>query len=270
MKLSTLFAVAFSLTALTSSCLTTFPSWADAPNDPVSLETAERVLNQSVEAHGDIYAMVDEIHVAYDGEWGSMVPALQSVLADVEYRQTSRERLVLATGLVEQTHKGPAGTKRVVRTPDTIEVSYNGVPSEDPEVLASAALVADLYSMFLTGPNFIVRRQNGLRLIEPAKLNDRTHHRVMAHLSPGLGLAKDDFVVLWIDAETNLLSRVHFTMRGLDSTKSAHVDVTFDRYRNVEGFPFPTDFVERVRYPVPATAHEWYATELEVRRQMKP
>ncbi len=267
MKLSHL---ALLLPLLASSCVTAFPSWSDAPNDSESLAAAARILEQSVAAQGDLYAALEEITVAYEGEWGSIVPALQSVLSDVEYRQTSRERFVLATDRMEQTHTGPSGTKEVVRTPEGIQVSYNGVPSSDPEVLASAALVADLYSMFLTGPTFVQRRQNSLRLASPAKLRDRTHHLVMAHLSPGFGLAEEDVVVLWIDAETFRLNRVHFTMRGLKSTRSANVDVTFDRFREVGGFRFPTDFVERVRFPVPTTAHEWYATELEVQRTMRP
>jgi len=270
MKLLHSSAALLALVALTSSCLAPFPSWADAPNDDVSRQTAARILEQSVEAHGDIYGMLDEIRVAYTGEWGSIVPVVQSVLADVEYRQTSRERLILDSDRIEQTHEGPGGTKTVLRTRDSIEVSYNGVPSEDPEVLASAALVADLYTMFLTAPSYVDRRNDALRLADPVKLDGRTHHRVMAHLSPGFGLAKDDFIVLWIDAQTFRVNRVGFTMRGLESTRNAHVEVTFDRYRDVEGFPFPTDFVERVRYPLPTTAHEWYSTELEAFLRVGP
>lgn len=270
MKLPLCSLAALSLAALTSSCMSTFPSWAGAPTDQVSLDEAQRIFDESVAAYGDIHRSVGEIQVTYHGEWGTLVPALQAVLSDVEYRQSSSETLNLETGRMEQNFEGPSGKKRVVRTPDSIEVSYNGIPSNDPEVLASAALVADLYSMFLLGPNYIAPRQNSLRIIEPAELNDRTHYRVMAHLAPGFGLAKDDFVVLWIDVESHLVNRVNFTMHGLESTKTANVEVTFDRFRRVEGFPFPTDFVERVRYPLPATAHEWWTAELEVQRLVTP
>ena len=96
MKLHQYCAATLALATLTSSCLATFPSWADAPNDDVSLETAARILEQSVAAHGDVYGSLAEIHVAYSGEWSSLIASVQSVLADVEFRQTSREKLFLA------------------------------------------------------------------------------------------------------------------------------------------------------------------------------
>jgi hypothetical protein len=248
-----------------SSCLASFPRWEEAPSDPASVAAAERVLDRSIEAHGgDPYRRLAEIRVAYEGEWGFLVSKVQPVLVDRDYRGSSVESLVLREDRLDQRHFGPAGTKVVLRRPDSIEVRYDTLPCEDPEVLAAAALVADAYTLFLAGPAFVRRRGAELRPLESAELAGRPHERVLARLVPGLGLSEADEVVLWIDAESHLLDRVHFTMRGLASTRNAHVDVTFDGHAATNGFVVPRHFVERVRAPLPIRAHEWHVTDLLV------
>lgn len=256
------------LAVLATSCRASFPRWDEVADEPASNAAAARLVDVSIAAHGgDPYRHLDEIRAGYEGEWGFIVSKVQPVLVDRGYRQSSTERVELATGRIEQHHTGPEGTKHVIRAPGAIEVRYDGgEPATDVEVVASAALVADAYALFLTGAGFVKQRASDLRLLEPADLDGRAHERVLARLQPGLGLSDEDFVVLWIDRKTQVLRRVHFTMRGLASTRTAHVDVTFGEHREVDGFLFPTRFVERVRAPIPVQAHEWHVTALDVTR----
>lgn len=252
------------LAALASGCLSSFPQWEEASASPASLTQAARLVDASVDAHGgDVYATADEIRVEYEGEWGFLVTKVQPVLTDPDYRQSSTERFVPSQGLLEQTHRGPAGEKTVVRRPDSIEVRYDGVVSDDEDVRAAAALVADAYMMFLVGPSFVKHRATEMRVIEPETLDGRPHDRVLAKLEPGFGFSEADYVVLWIDAETRLTRRLHFTLEGLESTRGAHVDTTYLEYGRFGPFTFATDLVEHVRSPLPAKAHEWRVTSLE-------
>jgi hypothetical protein len=77
-------------------------------------------------------------------------------------------------------------------------------------------------------------------------------------------------VVLWINAQTHLLYRVHFTLNGFETTQGAHVDTTFLAYRKLGRFTLPVKFSERVRGPIRLPAHEWHTTAMDRDRGWQP
>lgn len=246
-------------------CAASFSSFDSAR--PGTADAARDVLDTAITAQGGyLYDAVDNITVRYDGRWYRAVKFLQPVLVDAGYRKGSEERLHLAEDRLVQRHTGPEGTKLVVRGREQTEVSYNGALDDDATQRAASALVADAYTMFLTGPSFFRRRQAELRLLEPAMHEGRQHERIVARLRPGFGLSAQDDAVLWIDAESGRLKLVHFTIEGLASTRGAHVDVAFAEHRAIEGFVWPTEFFERVRGPVKVKAHRWEMQSLELQR----
>jgi hypothetical protein len=85
-------------------------------------------------------------------------------------------------------------------------------------------------------------------------------------VEPGFGEAAQDQVVLWIDAQTSRLFRVHMTLNGFETTQGAHVDTTFLEYRKVGQFLLPVRFHERVRGPLRIDAHDWYTTGIDLDR----
>lgn len=247
--------------ALIAGCAAQFPEPFGSKNPAA----AQAVLDASIAAHGGyLFETPGSVRVSYDGEWRNVVKVLQPILVDAGYRQQSEEMLDLATGAIVQVHSGPDGTKLVARTADDVSVLYDSVETDDQTTRAASALVADAYTMFLTGPSFIRQREADLTLLEPATRDGVSYQRIHAVLEPGFGFSERDEAVLWISEETGLLGLVHFTIDGLASTRGAHVDVAFSDFKEIDGFVWPTAFFERVRAPVRVPAHTWQVVELEV------
>ena len=247
---------------LVTGCGTQFPAVPDGKLDSTS---AVALLDRSIAAHGGyLYDRPDTVQVSYDGRWRRAVKVLQPVIVDAKFRQRSDEVLDLQKNQFVQTHYGPSGEKTVTRSPDSLTVLYNGEESLDGDVRDAAALVADAYEMFLTGPSFFKKRQAELTLLEPGTRDGRSFQRLHARLQPGFGFSDEDRAVLWIDDETGYLALVHFTIDGTATTQGAHVDVAFSEYREIGGYVWPLRYLERVRGPVRVTAHSWYVTALEV------
>ena len=246
---------------LMAGCAAQFPE----PVGSRDHAAAAAVLDKSIAAHGGyLFEQPGSVHVSYDGEWRNVVKALQPVLVDAGYRQSSDEMLDLSTAGIVQVHSGPDGTKLVARTADGVSVLYDDIESDDETTRAASALVADAYTLFLAGPSFIRQRDARLSMLEPAMHDGAAHQRIHAVLEPGFGFSERDEAVLWINEETGLLGLVHFTIDGLASTRGAHVDVAFSEHEEIDGFVWPTEFYERVRAPLRLPAHSWRVVELEV------
>jgi hypothetical protein len=154
----------------------------------------------------------------------------------------------------------------VIRSADGITVYYNGLRETDPVKLRATALTNDAFRLFHFGPGFVKARASAMRRLADANESGVRYRRLLATLQPGFGESKTDQVVLWIDASTSRLFRVHMTLNGFETTQGAHVDTTFLAYRQVGAFLLPTRFVERVRGPIRIDAHEWHTTGIDLDR----
>ena len=241
---------------------------------PQSISTGEQLaaralLQKSAEAHGlTAWLQIRDLNVSYAGEWRSLVSKLQPTLIDADYRQGSEERLLLgARPMIAQQHQGPKGQKQVIRSPAEVAVFYNGKASVDAEVKAAAALVADGYRMFLTGPFFFLTGNFQLELAGSEAVEDRLCDLIVAVRRPGNGLSAEDRYLLFIDQENGLLRRVRFSLEGLASTQGAIAEVDFFDHREIAGVTWPTRFFERLRKPIPnLPVHDWRLIGLDVNR----
>ncbi|MDP3540391.1 MAG: hypothetical protein Q8S26_16975 [Azonexus sp.] len=230
---------------------------------------ARALLEKSAEAHGlAAFRQINDISVSYAGEWYGLVSLLQPTLTDANFRQGSQERLILKNPpLVSQHHLGPMGSKQVIRSVDGVQVFYEGVAASDRDVLAAAALVADGYRMFLTGPFYFLEGNLSLEPAEGEVVNDRDCATIVAVRRPGHGLSKEDRYQLFIDRENHLLRRVRFTMEGMESTQGAIAEVDFFDHQKIAGVTWPTRFYERLIKPIPnLPVHDWRLTGLDVNR----
>lgn len=230
-------------------------------------DEGRQLLQRSAERAGRPWQRLREVEAGYAGEWGRWVRRLQPVLVDAGFRQGSRERYLPPLGRIEQTHRGPAGVKQVVRTPDAVEVVFNQRPATCEDELNAAALVADGYALFLFGADWLLARGSEWRHDpgEPSRpVDDDACRLVFGVLRPGLGYAREDRVVAWISERDQRLRRVQFTLEGLASTAGADVEVTFRDFQpGPGGTEFPTHFVETVQRPVHLHAHEWRLIDLQ-------
>ena len=239
------------------------------PSTPVvaiqSSADARALLDACLAAHGGVaaYERLHNVNVRFSSHWAAIGPKLQPKLSDTGYREGSDEwyKAMPNGWTVEQIHRGPKGVKHVLRIPpNTIVVNYGGssAPDTDPEVNAAASLVTDAYSMFLFGPDFFRRRGAKLeRLFTSGDVDGRPCDELLAVLQPGLGLSKEDRVVLFIDRQTHLLLRVQFTLNALESTRGAEVQVDLSHHEKLAGVMFPTVFYEHIDRPVNLDAHRW-------------
>ncbi len=213
---------------------------------------------------GAAFDQIGVVNVRYEGKWGAIGPKFQPVLVDREFRSDSAETLELPSRALVQRHVGPGGTKVVRRDAEGVSVFYNGEESNDPEVRAAAALVADAYTMFLLGPFYFDRPGVTLAMAGEGRVGEEPCVEVLAVLRPGFGFSDEDRVVLSIARQSGRLLRVRFTLNGLASTAGAEVDVTFSGFREVGGVSWATEFVERIRAPFDLFAHRWRMVGLEL------
>lgn len=227
------------------------------------------ILQKSAAKAGRPWQTAQIVEVGFSGEWSKIVKALQPELVDADFRSTSREIYTPRFRRVVQTHTGPGGRKKVTRTPDTIDVAYNGQPSTSEVEKDAAALVADAYTMFVFGTDYLLTRGRDWRLrlgMQRMAVNDDPCWLISGLLKPGIGRSKEDRVILWISQRDHRLRRVQFTLHGLASTAGADVDVTFSDFQpGPQGTEWPGHFLETVRRPFTIKAHEWQMTELKVR-----
>lgn len=232
---------------------------------PAVAGDAKALLKRSARAHGDPWRNYQRVEVAYAGEWSAIATRLQPVLTDPEFRKDSVETYRPRRTAVLQLHRGPGGTKEVRREGRNIAVSYNGSPSTDSEVLDSAALVADAYTVFLFGSSWLAEHGRGLRLLGERELEGKRCQLVAGRLAPGFGAAEQDDFIAWIEPESHLLKRFQFSLNGLDSTRGADVDVVFsDFWLAADGSTWPGRFIERIQRPLRAQAHDWRMTALRL------
>lgn len=248
---------------LLASC-STLPVPGPAAGPPPSGEAAA-LLRESARRHGDPWQKHRRVEVGYDGEWSAIATRLQPVLTDPDFRKSSLETYQPRLARVHQTHRGPGGIKVVLRQRPSTEVRYNGTPAGDPEVLDSAALVADAYTAFLFGSSWLAAQGRDLRGLGEGELDGEICQQVAGRLSPGFGAAGEDHFIAWIGRDSRLLRRLQFSLNGLASTRGADVDVVFsEHWQAPGGTVWPGRFVERIQRPLRAKAHEWTMTSLQI------
>lgn len=282
---------------LLPSCLllaacTSLPN-PNLPSGQVS-EAARQVLEKSAAKAGRPWRRLDKLEVAYAGEWTRIVTKLQPELVNAEYRKSSRELYFPRLNRVEQTHTGPRGTKTVLRTPGKVEVGFTSrelsgatldrmlrtagkiethvLPHRQPTEVEkdAAALVADAYTMFTFGADYLLARGRDWRIwpvMQRQEIEGDPCTLVFGTLKPGVGRSGEDNVIAWISQRDHRLRRVQFTLNGLESTAGADVDVTFSDFQpGPQGTEWPRHFLETVRRPLTVKAHEWRMTALKARR----
>jgi hypothetical protein len=233
--------------------------------------SAKQIYADCLAAHGgDMRDYPGDINLSTDGHWHALIQRVQPLISDAGFRVTSEERYRPRDGVYAVHHHGPLGDKQVIRTPAGITVYYNDVRETDPAKLRATALTNDAFVLFHFGPSFIKARATTLSRLPDSRDGSERYYRLLATLTPGLGEAKHDQVVLWINEQTHLLYRVHFTLNGFETTQGAHVDTTFLAYRKLGRFTLPVKFKERVRGPIRLTAHEWNTTAMDLDRGWQP
>ncbi len=228
---------------------------------------AAAVFASCMEAHGgDLRDYPGDLNLSTDGQWYQAIQRIQPIVSDAGFRITSEERYRPREGVYSVHHEGPLGSKQVVRTPGSISVYYNGKREIDPVKIRATAMTNDAFRMFHFGPSFLKARATAMVRLSDEREEGRNYRRLLATVEPGFGEAAQDQVVLWIDAQTSRLFRVHMTLNGFETTQGAHVDTTFLEYRKVGPFLLPVRFRERVRGPLRIDAHDWHTTGIDIDR----
>jgi hypothetical protein len=275
-------AVALPLVGFLGGCSTPLP----LTGRPSLIDTAaERRLLQSAEVHGlEAYKSITDINIAYDGQWRPLINRIQPEVVDAGFRGSSQERLMPGLGLNAQRYLGPQGRKFVSwqrgldRSADgQVDVWFNGQPSSDKAMLTAAALVAEVYGLFLLGPLWLMdttsrgmraptRRVVALQLTDTENVDGDICDVLQAWMSPGWGLSTIDRVALCISRADHITKRMRFTLEGFAGTRGAVAETdTYDHQQRF-GVLWPMRSFERVVHPIPVPAHDWRITGLDVNR----
>ncbi len=141
---------------------------------------------------------------------------------------------------------------------------YNGVPSDDDDVLKASALTSDAAWLFYLGPRALQNKQYAFTRLADGTDDGRNYYRIYSTVQPGFGYSEQDQLVFWIDPDTFLVYRTHMTLNGFRNTRGAHVDVTVREYQQVNGQLLPQRLFERVRGPIAIDVHDWWTTAIEL------
>ena len=251
---------------IAAGCSTRFPHVKKSATASEQAE-AHAIFERCLAAHGgDIRTFAEDLNLSIDGTWSTLIQRIQPLVTDSAYRITAQERFRPSDQLYAVWWQGPAGTKKVLRTPTTVEVTYNGIRELDEKKLQAAAMTADAFQLFHLGPSFLQMRRAAFVRLDDAREAGVTYQRLLTTLRPGLGFSPADDVVIWINPRTGRLFRVHLTLNGFETTQGAHVDTTFLEYRQLGRLLLPTRFRERVRGPIRIHAHDWWMTGADLAR----
>ena len=101
------------------------------------------LFKRTFQAHGgDSIAQLNDVNLSIKGHWGLIPARVMPKVADQYFRVTSEEHFMPNKGVYAAFYNGPAGTKKVVRTPNSIEILYNNQISKDNEALQATAMTA--------------------------------------------------------------------------------------------------------------------------------
>jgi len=256
------------LLTLLTACAARFP---DPQLDAATVASPDgaNIFKRTLNTHGgEKIDQLNDVNLAISGQWKRLITRIQPLVSDYRFRVDSQERLFLSDGGYVAFYTGPSGTKKVVRTLESLEVYYNGERSKDPEVLSSTALTADAFHLFLLGPLSLVKWQNDFVRLADIRENGQNFHRIYLERKPGFGYSKSDQVVLWVNQETGRTFRVQITLQGHSTTQGAHVEVDYLDYIKEGDYLFPSRFFERVNAPIAIDAHQWSLTGLDINRSV--
>ncbi len=256
------------LPLLLVACGTTFPTASNAPlqESPLSALSGSEIFQRSLQAHtlsasGDAEQM-RSLRIATTGKWPFLVTKIQPRMTDEAWRVNSDEYLDLQSRRYDVKFSGPAGIKRVIRTPQAIDVYYNGEPSYDDDVLKATALTSDAMWLFYLGPRALEHKQYAFTRLDDGIDKGSRYYRIHSAVEPGFGYSDRDQLVFWVDPATFLVYRIHITLEGFRNTRGAHVDVTIREYQQVDGEVLPRRLFERVRGPLAIDVHDWWTTSI--------
>jgi hypothetical protein len=277
---TTLWALASPLMGAFTGCVTPLP----LTSKPSGLDAkAQALLLQSAQSHGwDAYRRITDINIAYDGQWRPGINRVQPEVVDANFRGSSQERLMPGLGLNSQLYQGPKGRKFVAwqradgapPKAGKIAIWNNGQASADPAYLSAAALVADVYGLFLLGPLYLMRQDSEqpaprvltLQTSGTEDVDGRLCDVVQAWLTPGYGLSALDRVALCIARDDHVTLRMRFTLEGFAGTQGAVAETDTYEHQRRHGVLWPMRSFERVVHPIALPAHDWRITGLDINR----
>ncbi|MFZ5636410.1 MAG: hypothetical protein ACOY82_07450 [Pseudomonadota bacterium] len=265
-RLSAMFASVLIATLLAGCASVRFPTEPPASAFADGVD-GDAIFARTLAAHGgDLRAYPGDLNLSTDGRWYALIQRIQPIVTDSGYRIRAEERYLPARGVYAVRHTGPKGTKQVIRDAEGLRVYENGVRVTDPARLRATAMTHDAFRLFHFGPGFFLDRVERWVRLTDAREQGRRYLRVRGLLRPGFGEAAEDVAVLWVDADSGRLYRIHISLNGFETTIGAHVDTTFLEYRDIAGFVLPVRFHERVRGPLRIDAHAWRVTGLDTGR----
>ena len=252
-----------------SACASKFPSpeWAvHSESSPNGVEIFTNTFNTH---GGESLDQLNDVNVSITGKWKKLIRKIQPLVTDFNYRVDSQERLLPQARIYAALYRGPGGTKKVIRTPDSIDVYYNDLQSTQPDVMSSTALTADSFHLFLLASLALEPWRNQFTRLTDETENDTRYYRIHVYRTPGFGFSTSDEVVLWINQQTNRTYKVQITLEGHSTTKGAHVEVAYLDYEQRGAYLFPSKFIEKVNAPVALNAHAWTLTGLDINRDLR-
>ena len=258
MRLALLLATAL----IATGCASLPPTTRDT-----STPEGQALLDTAAAAHGwNRYLSLRDINFRHEGRWFDLVSRLQPVLVDRGYRVMAEERILVGARESAKSYRGGVGPKHAYRNPGELNLFYNGQAEANPEKRDAAALVLDVYRLFMLGPLFLKEQGAVVEAIGTDTLDGKPVDLLLARIRPGFGFAAEDRVVAYIGRDDRLLRRVRFSIDGLASTRGAVIEVDHFDYIERDGLRFPSRWFERVKRPVLVDAREWRLTGLDLDR----
>lgn len=127
---------------------------------------------------------------------------------------------------------------------------YPAAPPEDP----LSVLSADAMCLLLLGPLALLDRASTVNWGPPDTLDERRCDQLVLTVTPGLGLAPESRMALFIDREAGWLRRLRWAGDGGDTSWRGLAEVDFFDHLSLQGMVWPRRFQSPPRWWLPGAA----------------
>jgi len=215
----------------------------DVPAAPGSASARTR-LHESAMAHGlTAWPRHRDLNASFSSAWS---PASGWPPAETDENDAVQLRLLPAAGLLATRHgRQDARPLRLRQSARPASAGHTDTPAASAQAPAQdplAALDADALRLLLLGPLAVLDGAQAVNWAAPATLDGRRCDQLVLTVAPGLGLAPESRMALFIDRDVGLLRRLRLAPDAPISGWRGLAEVDFFDHFSLGGMVWPRRF----------------------------
>ena len=232
----------------------------DVPAGPGSSSARTRLLESAL-AHGlAAWRQHHDLNATFSSAWSPASGWLADEAGDAAATaKAAHLRLLPAAGLLAVRHGQPGSGPWLLRrqaqfghaeSADTPGPAAAGALAGDPQ----AALMADALGLLLLGPVAVFNRATAVNWGPPDTLDGRRCDQLVLTVAPGLGLAPESHMALFVDRDVGWLRRLRWSGEAPGAGWRGLAELDFFDHFSLQGMVWPRRFQLPARWWLPGAS----------------